>query len=359
MFSVFARAQRPRKHTEHNFRTETKPLVNKMNRTFAHLIDNSIEITVGSARQVIAPPQYHPEERAFSDGFIGNPSELYAIPTNPPDIQIDPVFKWLDGRTHARFRFPSRYQSPHPRNNTVHGVADLQTRSGSPAALVLLHGYQMHNFEPLKWFAEETARAGVDVYYMALPYHMQRRPRGTWSGMYAMSADVERTVQSFRQGVLDLRSLVTYIKEVKHQKVAIAGLSLGAFTSCMAATVDSRPDALVSLLGGYSLASIIWAGFSFRLIRSELKANGITQSDLEDWWRVMAPGNWKPRLPRERILLVAGEHDPIITSRNAKRLYHSWNKPEMLWYPCGHASVAFFARQIGEKIAGFLKPILL
>ncbi len=272
---------------------------------------------------------------------------------------MDEIYKWLDGRTHVHFRFPSRYQSPHPRNNIVHGLADLQQKGDAPAALILLHGYEMHSFEPLKWFAEEIARAGVDIYYLTLPYHMRRRPHGTWSGMYAMSADLERTIQSFRQGVLDLRSMITYLKVVKGQKVAIAGLSLGAFTSCMAATVDERPDALISLLGGYSLADVIWAGFSFRLIRSELKAKGITQADLEDWWRVMAPGNWKPRIDRERILLVAGEHDPIITPRNATRLFRAWNEPPMLWYPCGHASVAFYARQIGTQISEFLKPVLL
>jgi pimeloyl-ACP methyl ester carboxylesterase len=330
-----------------------------MNRTTAHFIDNLIELTVGSGRLVLSPRQYQFKERGLSDGFIGNPMELFNVPKSPPEIKFAEVHKWLDGRTHAHYHFPSLFTSPHPQNNTVHGMADLQTKVASPAALILLHGYQMHSFEPLKWFAEETARAGVDVYYMALPYHMRRRPRGTWSGMYAMSADVERTVQSFRQGVLDLRSLITYLKTVKGQKVAIAGLSLGAFTCCMAATVDQRPEALVSILGGASLADIIWAGFSFRLIRNELRRSGVSQVDLEDWWRLMAPGTWKPRIPRERILLIAGEHDPIITPGNAIRLHQAWDRPQIYWYPCGHASVAFYAHQIGDRIASFLKPVLL
>jgi hypothetical protein len=223
--------------------------------------------------------------------------------------------------------------------------------------LILLHGYQMQSFDPLKWFAESAARSGIDVYYMTLPYHMRRTPRGAWSGQYGLSADVERTVQSFRQGVLDLRSLITWVKEVRGQQVAIAGVSLGAFTCCMAATVDDRPAGLISLLGGASLADLIFGGFSFRLIRKELQESGVTQDDLENWWRLMAPGNWKPRLPRERILMIAGEHDPVITPKNTYRLWTAWRQPRISWYPCGHASVAFYNRQIGEEMAAFLHNI--
>ena len=329
-----------------------------MNHLVAHSIDNLIELTLGSLRLIVSPPQYHFQDRDLSDGLIGNPDVLYAIPPQPPSLDFDDIHKWLDGRTVARYRFTSRFSSPHAENNTVYGQADLHESGTAPAALIFLHGYQMNSFAPLKWLSEASAHSGMDVYYMSLPYHMHRRPKGTWSGMYALSADVERTVQSFRQGVLDVRSLITYIKEVKHQKVALAGISLGAFTSCMATTVDSRPDALVSVLGGGSLADMIWAGFSFRLIRSELRESGVTRANLEDWWRIMAPAIWKPLIAREHTLLIGGEYDPIITPANVTGLWNAWQQPELVWYPCGHASIGLFAKPVGEKISQFLNSVL-
>lgn len=329
-----------------------------MNHLVAHSIENLIELTLGSLRLMVSPPQYHFQDRNLSDGLIGNPDVLYAIPLQPPTLDFDAVHKWFDGRTIARYRFASRFASAHPENNTVYGQADLHEDGAAPTALIFLHGYQMNSFAPLKWFSEASAHSGMDVYYMSLPYHMRRKPKGTWSGMYALSADVERTVQSFRQGVLDLRSLITYIKEVKHQKVALAGISLGAFTSCMAATVDSRADALVSVLGGGSLADMIWAGFSFRLIRSELCESGVTRANLEDWWRIMAPAIWKPLIARERMLLIGGEHDPIITPSNVTALWNAWQQPELAWYPCGHASIGLYAKPVGEKICQFLNSVL-
>lgn len=325
-----------------------------MNRTFAHFIDNFIEITLGSLRLIAASPQFHSDVWSQAESGPRDPFEFYAIPSTPPEVTFDSVHRWLDGRTHARFRFPSFFQSPHPENNIVHGMADLQSEGESSAALILLHGYQMNTFAPLKWFAETAARSGLDIYYLALPYHMQRAPRGSWSGQYGLSADVQRTVQSFRQGVMDLRAMVSWVSEVQKKPVAIGGLSLGAFTSLMAGVVDERPFGLVSLLGGASLANIIFAGFSFRLIRKELQEAGVYPADLEKWWYMLAPGNFKPALPREAILLVGGEHDPIITPKNVRKLWQAWQKPRLVWYPCGHASVAFYARRIGERLADFL-----
>ncbi len=325
-----------------------------MNRAFAHLIDNFIEVTLGSLRLLAASPQFHSDIWSLTETDPNDPFEFYAIPDAPPEVKFDSAHRWLDGRTHARFRFPSFFQSPHPENNIVHGMADLQSEGESSAALILLHGYQMNTFAPLKWFAETAARSGLDIYYLALPYHMQRAPRGSWSGQYGLSADVRRTVESFRQGVMDLRAMVTWVTHAQRKPVAIGGLSLGAFTSLMAGVVDDRPFGLVSLLGGASLADIIFAGFSFRLIRKELQEAGVYPADLQKWWTMLSPGNFKPALPREAILLVGGEHDPIITPKNVRKLWQAWQKPRLVWYPCGHASVAFYARQIGERVADFL-----
>ncbi len=327
---------------------------NLLNRTLAQLIDSAIELTLGSLRLLVASPQFHRPAKAADAPHEQTVEEFYRIPSSVPEIHFDNAHRWLDGRTYARFHFDSFYTSPHPENNIVHGMADLQSEGESSAALLLLHGYQMNTFAPLKWFAEPAARAGLDIYYLALPYHMQRAPRGSWSGQYGLSADVERTVESFRQGVMDLRAMVSWVSQTYGKPVAIGGISLGAFTSAMTAVVDERPFALVSLLGGASLANIIFAGFSFRLIRKEWQELGIYPSDIEKWWYMLSPGNFQPRLPRERILLVAGEHDPIITPRNARSLWQAWGKPRMLWFPCGHASVAFYARPIGERVADFL-----
>jgi hypothetical protein len=69
------------------------------------------------------------------------------------------------------------------------------------------------------------------------------------------------------QGVRDVRSLLTWIESRRGMPVVLAGISLGAYTACMTATVDPRPRAVISSLGGASLARIPWDGYQSGKIR--------------------------------------------------------------------------------------------
>jgi predicted alpha/beta hydrolase family esterase len=177
---------------------------------------------------------------------------------------------------------------------------------------------------------------------------------GTWDGEYNLSSDVVRSINSFRQGVMDVRSLVTWIQREVHQPVFLAGMSLGAFTCCMATVADNRPVGLISLLGGADLSDIVYAGNSFYLIRRGLTRNGIFHSELKEYWAGISPGNYKSRLPKEHMVMVAGEHDPIITPQNAAALWRAWDEPDIHWLPCGHASLSLYARRVGDVLFNFI-----
>lgn len=325
-----------------------------MNRAFAHFIDNFIEYTIGRYKHWRTPNQFQSIAIGQIDWTKNTPEAFFAIPSEPPDLIFEQPIVFHGDRVRSFFGFPSAYTSPDPVNNTVHGLADLRANRKSRAALVLVHGYMMGSFAPLQLFAELTARKGVDIYYLALPYHMERAPLGTWDGEYNLSSDVVRSINSFRQGVMDVRSLVTWIQREVHQPVFLAGMSLGAFTCCMATVADNRPAGLISLLGGADLSDIVYAGNSFYLIRRGLTRNGIFHSELKEYWAGISPGNFKSRLPKEHMVMVAGEHDPIITPQNAAALWRAWDEPDIHWLPCGHASLSFYARRVGDVLFNFI-----
>lgn len=325
-----------------------------MNRAFAHFVDNFIEYTLGRYKHWRTPNQFQSIASGQIDWEKNTPESFFAIPSEPPDLIFEQPIVFHGDRVRSYFDFPSAYTSPDPINNTVHGLADLRANRKSRAALVLVHGYMMGSFAPLQLFAELTARKGVDIYYLALPYHMERAPLGTWDGQYNLSSDVVRSINSFRQGVMDVRSLVTWIQREVHQPVFLAGMSLGAFTCCMATVVDNRPAGLISLLGGADLSDIVYAGKSFYLIRRGLTQNGIFHSELKEHWAGISPGNYMSLLPKEHMVMVAGEHDPIITPQNAAALWSAWNEPEIHWLPCGHASLSLYARRVGDVLFNFI-----
>lgn len=66
------------------------------------------------------------------------------------------------------------------------------------------------------------------MYYYSLPYHFEREPENSlYSGELMISANIDRTIESTRQAVVDLRALIYWIKANKKGPVIIVGVSLG------------------------------------------------------------------------------------------------------------------------------------
>jgi hypothetical protein len=291
------------------------------------------------------------------DGWVDlSPEQFYTIPAEPPRLVFTPLAQ-AKGERLLRFRFPSAYTSPHAENNTVHGLADLRPEGTARAALIFLHGHMMTRATlfPLLWYSRQVVSEGFDVYYLNLPYHMLRTPRGSYSGQYSLNADIPGSALAFMQGVRDVRALLTWIEHTCHLPVALAGISLGAFTACMTAVVDARPLAVVSVLGGASLACIPWDGYQGGKIRRQLQAGGTTLEQLEHAWRLVSPGYWQPKLEPKRILMIGGMYDQIVTPANTEKLWNAWARPPIRWFPCGHVSSAVYHREISQEMSAFLK----
>ncbi len=54
------------------------------------------------------------------------------------------------------------------------------------------------------------------MYYYSLPYHFEREPENSlYSGELMISANIDRTIESTRQAIVDLRALIHWIKANK------------------------------------------------------------------------------------------------------------------------------------------------
>ena len=316
-------------------------------------MEKTLAVGMFATRMRGTPNPFTPVPR---DGFAWQsmtPEEFYAVPENPPEMKFREKILG-DGVLQERFTFSSVFQSPYPENNIVHGLADLHARGHSHAAMIIIHGHAMRNFTMFERYSRPAARRGMDVYYLSLPYHMHRAPKGTWSGQCSLNADIDGTAQAFRQGVQDVRSLITWIQRERSAPIVLLGVSLGAFTSLMTAVVDERPKTVISVLGGGSLAQLIWDGYQMNRSKRQLEARGVTSEQLEQYWSLLGPANWKPKMARDRILLFGGEYDPIVTPSNVNRLWRAWDHPAIHWYAAGHASIAIYNRQVRSEILRFL-----
>jgi pimeloyl-ACP methyl ester carboxylesterase len=325
-----------------------------MHKSLTRLAEKMIEL--GYAIHTYgAPDPFRPVDGTQDWLCATTPEDFYTIPQMPPALVFTPLAE-ARGERLLRFRFPSSYSSPHSENNTVHGLADLRPEGTSRAALIFLHGHMMTRATlfPLLWYSRQVVGEGFDVYYMNLPYHMLRKPRGSYSGQYSLNSDIQGSALAFMQGVRDVRSLMTWIEHKRGHPLSLAGISLGAYTACMTAVVDPRPRAVISVLGGASLARIPWDGYQGGKIRRQLQAGGVTLAQLECFWKLLGPGNWKPKVDPSHVLMIAGSYDQIVTPANVQNLWLAWDQPQVRWYPCGHISSAFYHRQVSSEMSNFL-----
>jgi hypothetical protein len=282
-----------------------------------------------------------------------SPEEFYAVPDAPPHLEFGRELRGPRA-THVRFKFPSPFQSAYAENNTVYGLANLRPQGKARAAMIFLHGHAMNSLLPMEWLARSAITSGLDVYYLTLPYHMRRAPRGTWGGQLSLNSSISGTALSFMQGVQDLRAMMNWVEKVAGLPIVLAGISLGAFTACMASVVDPRPRALVSVIGGSSLAQLVWDGYRLGHLRQQMEEGGVTQAQLERYWALLGPGNWWPRVDPARVLVIGGQYDPIVTPSNVKHLWKAWGTPPIRWYPAGHTTIGLYHKEMDQEIAGFL-----
>jgi len=337
-----------------------------MNRSVTHFAEKLIELGY-SIRTARTPNPFRIPNEEQEKWLAADLDDFYAVQDCPPDLKFIPLAE-AKGEHLARFYFPSSVTSPHPQNNTVYGLADLHRPAGgetgsssAAAAIIFLHGHMMTRTTlfPLLLHSRVAVRAGFDIYYMNLPYHLLRAPKGTYSGQHSLNADIPGAAFAFMQGVKDVRSLITWIEHERHIPVIVAGVSLGAYTACMTAAVDHRPRAVISILGGASLARIHWDGYRRGKIWRQLSQGGVTPEQHERWWALLSPGKWRPHLEPDRILMVGAQHDATVTPSNVHALWEAWDKPQILWVPSGHVTSALYHRQISAVLSDFVECKIL
>ncbi len=202
--------------------------------------------------------------------------------------------------------------------------------TGRPA-LVLVHGYLggAHALEERAWPIAALVERGLDVVLFVLPFHGLR---GSGRRPAFPGSDPRMTVEGFRQAIHDLGGLIRGLRAEGAPHVGAMGMSLGGYTSALAATTLADLDFAAPLV---PLASV--ADFA----RDDGRFVG-TQEDqdeqhrlLENACAVVSPLSRSPRTPRENILVLGCERDRITPIAHAEKLATHFGAP-LVRMPGGH-----------------------
>jgi pimeloyl-ACP methyl ester carboxylesterase len=279
----------------------------------------------------------------------------------PCAMQTTPVRSLADGGRVVDMRWPSRYvpylpdlAARYDRPENRHAGARMFLHPEPGPAAVLVHGYLSGHFGveertwPVRWFYEEL---GLDLALFVLPFHGCRAISGRRRAPPFPGSDPRMSNEGFRQAIDDARDLFAWLEARGCPATGIMGMSLGGYTTALAATVHPTLAFAVPVI---PLASIADFAREQRRLGGTPAETELEHRALDAVHQVVSPLHRPPLVEPKRTLVIAAENDRITPIRHAQRLASHFGAELDTW-PGGHLlqfgrGDAF--RRIGVHLAG-------
>ena len=272
-----------------------------------------------------------------------------------PDPKLEAKVKG----TYAEFlRFTAPVKTLYPENNLVN--ARWFPARGRRAIVLLPH-----------WNADAIAYVslckllnmlGISVLRLSMPYHDIRMPAEISRADYAVSANIGRTLDAVRQGVVDVRCCLDWLEQQGYSKLGIVGTSLGSCYAFIAAAHDARIRVAAFNHASTYVADVVWHGQSTRHIRQGIESHTNLETLRKSWLAVspMAYFDQFSRWPRKSLIIYA-QYDltflpelsrDVVTEFERRNLDH-----KVVVLPCGHYTMgeAPYSYLDGWHLASFLR----
>ncbi len=269
------------------------------------------------------------------------PQEYYAAPYEPNLAKT-----LVNG--HATMAWNSPIRTHFAANNIAHAEF-FQSRGGGIRAptVLLLHALMSTSRAGHRRCAERFNELGWNACFLHLPYHFSRVPRGYWNGELAITCDLIRNAEGLRQGVMELRQLMSALRERGCREFAVLATSYGGWVGALLTLAESdfRFVALMSPI--VNVEHAIWQSPAARRIRRELLQANIEPSLVARHFHLSSPLHTQPLCDPACVLFVTGEFDSIAPAGEIEAIQQKWRGSELLRVQQGH----FGHRMMRETIA--------
>jgi pimeloyl-ACP methyl ester carboxylesterase len=232
--------------------------------------------------------------------------------------------------------WPSPVQTPFRENNTVHVDLFPCARGWNAPTVLMLHALMSASDIGYRRWAKQFNAIGWNACFVHLPFHYSRRPRGFWNGELAIGADVIRTAEGLRQGVIELRQLMQTLRERGCAEFALWATSYGGWIGALLSFVE-RDFRFIALMAPIvDVEHAIWESPAAVRLRAELRRAGIDHALVERHFHLTSPMHNEPLCGGGRVLFAAGEYDLIALPEHIERLHRQWAGSSLLRVAQGH-----------------------
>ena len=287
----------------------------------------------------------------FNRRIVASSDEFFAYKT-PTDFRLekrevqvfstreipDPKLEAKVKGTFGEFlRFTAPVKTPYPENNLVN--ARWFPAKGRRAIVLLPH-----------WNADAVAYVslckvlnlmGIAVLRLTMPYHDIRMPAEISRADYAVSANIGRTLDAVRQGVVDVRCCLDWLEQQGYSKLGIVGTSLGSCYAFIAAAHDERIRVAAFNHASTYVADVVWHGQSTRHIRQGIESQ-TTLETLRNSWLAVSPMAYFDKFSRwpRKSLIIYAKYDLTFLPEFSRNVVEEFERQgldhKVVVLPCGH-----------------------
>jgi dienelactone hydrolase len=272
-----------------------------------------------------------------------------------PDPKLEAKVKG----THAEFlRFTSPAKSPYSENNLVN--ARWFRVHGRRAVVVLPHW----NSDGISYvgLCRIFNLLGISVLRLSMPYHDIRMPAEIRRADYAVSANIGRTLDAARQGVVDIRCCLDWLEAQGYTRLGIVGTSLGSCYAFIAAAHDPRIRVAAFNHASTYFADVVWHGQSTRHIREGIEQK-IDLEELRRAWLAISPMSFFEQFSRwpKKSLIIYAKYDLTFLPEFSRQVIAEFARHgldhEVVALPCGHYTTGEspYKYMDGWQLASFLR----
>jgi pimeloyl-ACP methyl ester carboxylesterase len=191
------------------------------------------------------------------------------------------------------------------------------------------------------------------------PDHMERTPKGYWSGERILSWDFPHMERMLQLTAGELTAITEGLKQ-HGLPVYLMGLSLGGLYAAMAALNGAPVDGLMLITPAADMQPSMASTRIGRRYQAMLRHRGdpIPGQDLLTVLGIPYRARSFDRpLPVERIFLAHGIHDGVVPLGVVTGLAKRWQVP-LNAYACGHMSLLFLEPAVQKDVRAFLQACL-
>lgn len=297
--------------------------------------------------------------------YFGLPiGELLPAPPRLPDVKragvrlpfssvVTETLSWRSLHDPLSDAYKRRHQGEYAANLTAYARWIHEKNRRRRSLLLFVHGW----LEPGSWVEEATLmpklyrELGVDVAHVQLPFHGRRSPAGQlFHGEWFWTADLVRSLESVRQAVMDVRSIMAWFRDFGYEEVGITGLSLGGCITMLTSCVAPLPDYSVPMIAHLELPEAIEEAPILWRMKADLARFGIDSAHRREIFTRVPLSSAPPLLPREKQLWIAAREDGYLKAELVEQQWRRWHEPPILWIPGGHMTFPIALSDIIQRM---------